>query len=57
MLVKINDSMYDSNKQPIMLILEDYEKEHITNMGEQKKYCSFPEDYDIEIIKEFMKTI
>lgn len=56
MLVKINDKIYDSNEEPILLVLEDFEKDHIANMGDQKKYCSFPEDYDIEKIKEFMKT-
>lgn len=55
MKVKIGDKIYDSNEQPIMIILEDFDKENLLNMGEQVKYCSFPENYDIEEIKKFMQ--
>ena len=56
MIVKIDDEFYNSNKQPILLILGDTEKEHLSNMGNKKKYCSFPEEYDIDKAKEFMKV-
>jgi len=53
--VKINNTVYDSNKEPIMIILEDCDKENIKNMGTAKKYCSCPEDDDPNFIKEWMK--
>ena len=56
MKVKIGNKIYDSTVQPIMLILEDYEKEHIKNMiPESKKYCSFPEFVSKEEIEKFME--
>ena len=54
MQVKVNGIYYDSTNTPIMIILNDTEKEHIANMGEQTKYCSFPDDYDVEKIRKFM---
>lgn len=56
MIIKIGNQFFDSSEQPIMLILNNVEKEHISNMGEQKQYCSFPEDYNIKEIKKFMKV-
>jgi hypothetical protein len=56
MIVKIGSEYYDSTLEPILLILADSEKEHIASMGEQKKYCSFPDDWNMEDIKEFMKV-
>ena len=56
MKVKIDGIIYDSNEEPIMIILEDYEKEHIKNMApESYKYCSFPAFVGKEEIKKFME--
>jgi hypothetical protein len=55
-IVKIDEQFFDSDEQPIMLILNNYEKDHVKNMGEQKQYCSFPSNYDIEKIKKWMKV-
>jgi hypothetical protein len=55
-IVKMGDQYFDSDEQPIMLILNSYEKDHVRNMGEQKQYCAFPSDYDIEKIKKWMKV-
>jgi hypothetical protein len=57
MKVKIGNTIYDSNEEPIMLILSESDKENITNMTtEAVKFCSFPDKYDFDYIKEFMKT-
>jgi hypothetical protein len=56
MIVKIGEEYFDSDEQPILLILNGIEKEHVSNMGEQKLYCSFPSDYDIEVIKNWIKV-
>jgi len=56
MKVRIKNEIYDSNIEPILVILEDDEKELIANMGEQTKFCSFPDNYDIEVIKDFLKS-
>ena len=56
MIVKIGNTYYKSTEQPILLILSESEKEHIANMSkDNKKYCSFPEESDIDEIKEFIK--
>ncbi len=53
--VKIKDVIYDSEKQPIMIILDNKEKELISNMGDSAKFCSYPRTFTEEEIKEFMK--
>lgn len=56
MKVKIGDKIYDSKEEPIMIILEDYNKEHILNMlPEAKKYCEYPNSITEEEAREFMK--
>lgn len=57
MKVKIKDKIYDSHDEPIMIILESYNKEDISNMAEEaRKYCEYPDEYDEDEIREFMKT-
>ena len=61
MKVKIGDQIYDSNEQPIMLILGEEDKEAIAAMGKQTKYCSYPDRPEFTKnnyakIMEFMKT-
>lgn len=36
MKVKIGDKIHDSNEEPIMLILDDQDKENIKNMHSDK---------------------
>lgn len=56
MKVKIGDKVYDSLKQPIMLILSNEEKDLIRNMPESlRKFCSYPEGLTKEIIRDFMR--
>lgn len=57
MKVKIGDTVYHANKEPILLILDEVDKENLANMHpEATYYICFPEDYDIEKINKF-KTI
>ena len=57
MKVKIGDKIYDSKEEPIMIILEDYNKDHISNMSEDAyKYCEFPDNITESEAKQFMKT-
>jgi hypothetical protein len=57
MKVKIGDTIYDSKKEPIMVILEDYNKEHIANMHkDSRKYCEFPDEISETDIRKFMET-
>lgn len=55
--VKIGKKIYDSMKEPIMVILSDSDKQNISNMLEGgSKYCSYPENVPAEQIKAFMET-
>lgn len=57
MKVKIGNIIYDSSEQPIMIILEDYNKDHISNMPkEAHKYCEFPDNISEKDAREFMRT-
>jgi len=54
--VKIDETIYDSAQQPILLILTDQDKLNITNMSpEATKYCVYPKDLSPDSIKEWMK--
>jgi len=56
MKVKIGNKIYDSQDEAIMIILEEYNKEDISNMGDDaKKYCEFPDSMTQEEAIEFMK--
>ena len=44
MKVKIEGKIYCSDKIPIMLILDETDKENIRNMEDLNNYLSFPED-------------
>jgi hypothetical protein len=56
MKVKIGNNIYDSLKQPIMIIFDEGEHEQISNMKKLKKFCSYPpEGYTVEEIERFME--
>lgn len=56
MIVKIGNKVYDSKQQPIMIVLSDDDKYNITQMiPEATKYCSYPDDMELNEIKKFMK--
>lgn len=55
MKVKIGNKLHDSKEEPIMLILEGYNKEDISNMEDDaNKYCEFPDGMDMKEIAKFM---
>lgn len=62
MKIKIGNKVYDGEKEPVMIILSNGEKEQIQNMhSDCTKYCVYPNsDYwkenDFEKIKQWMKT-
>lgn len=56
MKVKIGDTVYDAEIEPIMLILTPQDKLNIRNMlPEATLFCSFPDNIDTQEIKKFMK--
>jgi len=56
MKVKIGDVIYDSDEEPIMLILDEYNKQDIADMIDEdyKVYCVYPDDMEEEEIEYFM---
>jgi hypothetical protein len=57
MKVKVGDTIFDGEDQPVMVILSDMDKQNILSMGKDAtKYCSYPDNMDINEIKEFMRT-
>jgi len=58
MKVKIGDTIYDSEKEPIMVILTDNDKRNISRMPlENSKYCSYPNSSDTTEVMEWMSDI
>lgn len=60
MKVKVGNKVYDGEKEPVMVILSKGEKEQISNMGDAKKYCIYPDKEkwianDYKKIKKWMK--
>lgn len=46
MKVKVGNKIYDSENEPVMIILSDGDKKNIANMLPHcTKYCSFPDKY------------
>lgn len=58
MKVKIGNIIYDTNDQPIMVILAEEDKKNIANMYDEcYKYCGYPASgYSVEEIEKFMET-
>jgi hypothetical protein len=55
MKVKVRDQLYDGEKEPVMVILTEKDKENIKNMlPEATKYCMCPDSYTHEQIKAWM---
>lgn len=58
MKVKIGDKVFDGNKEPVMVILSDEDKLNIRHMRKTcMRYCSYPEGFDSDEIKEWMNDI
>lgn len=55
MKVKIGNKTFDSEQEPIMLILEIKDKANIAHMEpNQVKYCSYPSNISPEEISKWM---
>lgn len=60
MKVKIRNTIYDSQKEPIMVILTPTDKKNIANMlPDCTKYCAYPDThewttYDGQTVKQWM---
>lgn len=63
MKVKIGNKFYDANDEPIMIILNDKEKNDINSMASHiYKYCVYPDaeewkENNYEKIRNWMKEI
>ncbi len=63
MKIKVGDKVYDGEKEPVMIILSERDKDNITSMDEYNtKYCCYPETEewtkdDFAKIKKWMKEI
>lgn len=56
MKVKIGNKIYDSSKEPILLILDEEDKRNLERMEEGAiKFLSFPKGMDLNEAKNFMK--
>ena len=56
MKVKIGNTIYDPNDQPIMVILTKEDKWNISNMDESAtKHCAYPSGSDTKDIEDWMK--
>ena len=57
MKIKVGKKIYDSENEPIMVILTEKDKENIFNMfPTATKYCCYPDNLTEEEIRKFMKT-
>lgn len=54
MKVKIGNALFDSDVEPIMIVLDHEEKELVLNMGDQGKLCVAPNYYPSEAMTNFM---
>jgi len=54
MKVKIGNQIFNSDNQPIMLILDDDEKELLRYMEKQNKICFYPYNTSISDVSKFM---
>lgn len=57
MKVKVRNKVYDSANEPVMLILNDTDKENIARMPKTAhKYCASPTIWGEEKVVKFMET-
>lgn len=56
MKVKVGDTIYDAENEPVMIICTDSERKQMAQMpAKLTKYCQFPENMDKEEIKKWME--
>lgn len=55
MKVKVGDKVYDSENEPVMVILSDRDKVNIASMADTySKYACFPSDFPDEEVSTWM---
>lgn len=58
MKVKVGNTVYDCEYQPIMVILSEKDKENIANMlPEATKYCAYPDNISPQEIEKWMRLV
>ncbi len=58
MKVKIGDQIHDAEKEPILLILTEKDKQNISRMSVQAtRFCAFPEGMDAKAIHDFIGVV
>ncbi|GAH07916.1 unnamed protein product [marine sediment metagenome] len=56
MKVHVDGEMYDSECQPISVVLSQKDKENISNMApDATEYCSYPDDMNAKDIERWMR--
>ena len=56
MKVKVGNHLYDSNHEPIKIVLSDQDRTNIQNMGKGfSEYCSYPDTMDPEEALQWMR--
>ena len=55
MKVKVGNTIYDGEKEPVMVILSNKDRENIQKMhSDATKYCSFPDGWDKNLVEKWM---
>ncbi len=55
MKVKVGNTIFDGEVEPVMVIMTDKDKENIANMAEgATKYASAPDDFDKDDFEAWM---
>lgn len=58
MKVKVGESVFDAEIEPVMVILTEADKANIANMPRNKtKYCGFPAGTDLKWIGRWMERL
>ena len=58
MLVKIGNKIYDADKEPIMIILQDGDEDQMHCLRDNPfRFCFFPKDACLKEIEDFMHLI
>lgn len=57
MKIKIGNVIHDGKKEPVMIILDEIDKENIKNYMKhgEKTYCEYPDNYSKEFIDKWSK--
>lgn len=57
MKVKVRNLIYDADKEPVMLILDESDKRNIQKMSpSNSKYCRYPDGMSLAAVEKFMGT-